>query len=58
MNTRADQEQMVQDCIDRESQLTDWERKFIDDVERVLRNGGRLTPAQDEKLDEIWERVT
>lgn len=50
--------QMVQDCINRESKLTDWERGFIDSLDAQLTRGNRLSEKQAERLDEIWERVT
>lgn len=53
-----DAEQMVTDCENRESKLSDWERGFIDDMRVRLGRGDTLTPGQQEKLDEIWERVT
>ena len=50
-------QQMLQDCIERESKLTDWERSFIDSVsEQITRRS--LSPKQAEILDSIWERVT
>lgn len=58
MSTAAEQEQLVADCITRESKLTDWERQFIDEMERLLRNSRPLTHAQNEKLNEIWDRIT
>lgn len=52
--------QMIGDCNDREEQLTDWERSFIDSVQHQLESehGSGLTPKQCEKIDDIWERVT
>lgn len=51
-------QQMVQDCENRESKLTDWERGFIDGLGKQLADGHRLTDKQAERLDEIWERIT
>lgn len=51
-------QQMVQDCENRESKLTDWERGFIDSIGTQLANGHTLSQKQAEQLDEIWERVT
>lgn len=51
-------QQMVQDCENRESKLTDWERSFIDSIGDQLSKGQRLSEKQAERLDEIWERVT
>lgn len=50
--------QIIQDCEARESQLSDWERGFIDSLSTQLAKGGRMSPAQQAKLDAIWERVT
>lgn len=34
--------------------LTDWETDFVEKIKGL----GRLTPGQDEKLEEIWEKAT
>lgn len=49
---------MVQDCENRESKLTDWERTFIDSIRRQLESGRGLSEKQRESLDQVWERVT
>lgn len=49
---------MIQDCENRESKLTDWERSFIDSISTRLGNDNRLTTKQEELLEQIWERVT
>lgn len=51
-------EQMVKDCVDRESRLSDWSRSFIDSIERQLSAGRTLTTKQAETLDKIWEEAT
>lgn len=56
--THEDHQQMVQDCENRESKLTDWERTFIDYISAQLADGRRLSEKQAERLDEIWERLT
>lgn len=53
-----DNEQMLKDCEDRESKLTDWERSFIDSLQRQWEVKGSLSPRQAEVLEKIWERVT
>lgn len=58
MSTPDEIEQMVADCEARESRLTDWERKFIDDISHSLERGRGLTVKQDEALERIWDRVT
>jgi hypothetical protein len=58
MTTHDEHQQMVKDCENRESKLTDWERGFIDSISKQLADGRRLSEKQAERLDEIWERVT
>lgn len=59
MSSTADEiEQMVADCIDHESKLTDGERVFIDSISGQLSKGRRLSEKQVTWLEEIWERVT
>jgi hypothetical protein len=53
-----DHSQMIDDCINRESKLSDWERGFIDSIRSQVDKGNTLTPKQAETLDAIWERVT
>lgn len=50
--------QLIEDCENRESRLSDWDRSFLDSIKRQLEGGGTLTEKQSDKLDEIWERVT
>lgn len=50
--------QMIHDCEQRESRLTDWERNFIDSLDRQLANGKRPTRLQEETLEAIWEKAT
>ena len=50
--------QMVKDCENRESKLTDTEREFIDAMSRRLDEGRALTPRMAEWLNAIWDRVT
>lgn len=53
-----DHGQMIEDCIKRESKLSDWERGFIDSIQAQMAAGKTLTEVQSETLDYIWERVT
>ena len=50
--------ELIEDCEKRESQLTDWERTFIDSVRRWIESDRVPTPKQIETLDNIWEKVT
>ena len=45
---------MIEDCINRQSKLSDWELKFIDDIQ--FKNS--LSEKQSDKLYKIWEKVT
>jgi len=58
MSTLDEHRQMVTDCENRESKLTDWERGFIDSLSRHLNVGKPLSEKQAETLDRIWGRVT
>ncbi len=58
MSEHDEHQQMVTDCVNRESKLTDWERTFIDSLADQMAKGRRLSEKQAERLDEIWERVT
>jgi len=53
-----DQVSMIEDCQKRESQLTNWEVKFLDSVDHLMGKGFGLTMMQDKTLTAIWERVT
>ena len=50
--------QMVADCENRESKLSDWERSFIDSISMQMTKGAALTEKQAKTLDAIWEKVT
>lgn len=50
--------QLIADCERRESRLSDWERNFLDSLQRQLEQGRAPTPKQIECLDRTWERVT
>ena len=57
--TWADEQiQMIDDCINRERSLSDWESDFIYDLKLRSETSTPPSPLQIQKLDEIWERVT
>ena len=58
MSAHDEHQQMVKDCIDREAKLTEWERSYIDSIERQLAQDRPLSQKQADTLDSIWERVT
>ena len=49
---------MIEDCENRESKLSDWERSFVDSVSKLIEKGFSLTDKQASTLDSIWEKVT
>ena len=53
-----DHAQMIADCEQRESRLSEWEQGFIDHVSHQLRQGRSLTTKEAAKLDEIWNKAT
>ncbi|MEX2282253.1 MAG: hypothetical protein WEE89_07200 [Gemmatimonadota bacterium] len=58
MTTPDEIDQMIADCEKREGKLSDWERGYLDSLSVQLGRGQALTPKQDAKLTEIWDRVT
>jgi hypothetical protein len=58
VTTHEEHQQMVQDCENRESKLTDFERSFIDSISRHLAAGRTLSIKQIQVLERAWERVT
>lgn len=58
MTDPDDQRQMVEDCKARERKLDSWSHDFIVSVEAQLDAGQSLSTKQDDKLSEIWEKVT
>jgi ferritin-like metal-binding protein YciE len=49
---------MLDDCEKRESQLSDWERSFVDSLRAWIENGKRPTAKQIETLDNVWDKAT
>ena len=50
---------MIQDCIDRESHMSEWEASFVDNIQNTrIYKGYRLSEKQFEILTKIWEKVT
>lgn len=58
MNQHEEHQQMVEDCENRESKLTEWEAGFIQSIREQLDRGRALSEKQAQTLDSIWERVT
>lgn len=55
---KEEYQQLIDDCMDRQSQLNDWEINFLDSINDQVSEEGTLTDRQFEKLESIWERVT
>lgn len=51
-------EDMVDDCLARDSRLTEWEQEFMRGLHERLESGCDLTEKQAARLDMIWDRVT
>ena len=54
MPSNAEHDDMIQDCMNRETKMNDWEIKFIADLEYCE----ILSDPQAAKLEKIWDRVT
>lgn len=50
--------EMISDCIDRESRMTQWESGFIESIDKWLADEKPLTEKQAETIEKIWARVT
>ena len=50
--------ELIEDCENRESRMTDWERGFVSSIRSRLENLLPLTGKQIETLSNVWERVT
>jgi len=50
--------EMIIDCEQRESRLTEWEVGFIDSVRNHIERGQSLSLKQETKLILIWNNAT
>jgi hypothetical protein len=50
--------QMLEEVLELDSGLTDWEVTFIEDIAKRYEGGRQLTPRQQSKLHQIWEEKT
>ena len=48
---------MINDCQERDEKLADWELSFIASIDDTTTRGHKLTALQQERLNEIWQRV-
>lgn len=52
-----EQRQMISDCEERESRLTDWQRGFIDSISQ-LPDEWELSEKQEAALERVWNNAT
>lgn len=45
---------MIDDILNREEKLSDWELNFISDIQF----NDRFSPRQEDVINSIWDRVT
>ena len=50
--------EMIDDCSDRESQMSEWECDFIESIDEQLYDTKSLSAKQIDVLNRIWEKVT
>lgn len=58
MGLTDEHEDMVNDCLARDSKLSEWEQDFIRSIHEQLEDGRTLTAKQAGVLDNIWDRIT
>lgn len=58
MSTKGEIEDMLTDCEKREDKLSAWEHDFITSVRMQFDTRGTLSPKQDLRLEEVWNKVT
>ena len=58
MSTKDEIFDMIQDCHNRESKLSEWEHDFIASIDEQLGKGRGLSLKQTETLERIWNDVT
>ena len=57
-NSLDDCREMIDDCSDRESQMSEWECDFIESIDEQLYDTKSLSTKQIDVLNRIWEKVT
>lgn len=50
--------EMIQDCQNWQMKMNEWESNFIASIDEQFGKRGFLTPAQMDKLENIWQKVT
>ena len=50
--------QMIDDCEDRESKLSEWDINFLESIRNRVEQGISPTDRQTKVLENIWEKST
>ena len=50
--------EMIQDCLDRDNQLSEWEADFMFSLDEQMSNRDWLSEKQYDILEKVWNRVT
>jgi hypothetical protein len=54
----GNEEELIEDCLNRDSKLSAWEADFLESIQAQLSDKKKLSEKQIVRLEEIWERVT
>lgn len=57
-NTDGENLILIDDCIDRQGKMSEWEVSFIDSISSQLAKENSLTDKQEDILEKIWDKVT
>ncbi len=58
MIDQEDIETVIEDCMKRESKMSEWEQGFVQSISEQFDKSGSLSSTQNETLERIWEKVT
>ena len=58
MFDREEAQQLIDDCLKRDTKLSAWEADFLDSIQDQLTDKGFLSEKQMDTLNNIWEKVT
>lgn len=49
---------MIDECLKLVGKINEWEYEFLTSIKGQMAGGRSLSDRQEEKLDNIWSRVT
>lgn len=49
---------LMNDCENRSHKLNSWEKDFITDIRKQHEKGRKLSEAQEDTLNRLWEKAT